>query len=124
ASTSGDPKAVPAFAAAHPELGRFGAWAKTAPWTGSYGEERYNGLNTFIFTDGSGAEHPVRWSLLPTEQPVPVPPEELAKRGPDFLEQEIQQRVASHPVRWTMTVTVASPGDQTADPNQPWPEDR
>ncbi|HET6606659.1 MAG TPA: catalase family peroxidase [Rhodopila sp.] len=124
ASTSGDPKAVPAFAAGHPELARFGAWAKTAPWTGSYAEERYNGLNAFIFTDGSGAEHSVRWSLLPAEQPVSVPPDELAKRGPDFLEQEIQQRVANHPVRWTMNVTVANPGDQTADPNQPWPEDR
>jgi catalase len=124
ASTSADPKAIPAFAATHPKLVRFGAWAKTAPWTGSYAEERYNSINAFIFTDGSGAEHAVRWSLLPADQPVPVPPEELAKRGPDFLEQEVQQRVANHPLRWTMSVTVANPGDPTSDPTQAWPEDR
>jgi catalase len=53
-----------------------------------------------------------------------VTPDDLGKLGPDFLEQEIQQRVANHPVKWTMAVTVANPGDQTADPNQPWPEDR
>jgi catalase len=124
ASTSSDPKAVPTFAGAHPEFTRFGAWVKTAPWTGSYAEERYNSLNTFIFTDGSGAEHPVRWSLMPADQPVSIAPDELAKRGPDFLEQEVQERVANHPLRWTMFVTVANPGDPTADPNQAWPEGR
>ena len=80
------------FAAAHPEFATFGAWAKSAPWTGSYAEERYNSLNSFIFVDSSGADHAVRWSLLPAAQPVAVSPDELAKRGPDFLEQEIAER--------------------------------
>jgi catalase len=50
--------------------------------------------------------------------------EELAKRGPDFLEQEITQRVQGGPQRWTMVVTVAEPGDPTADPSQAWPAGR
>ena len=124
ASGSKDPNAMKTFTAAHPEFATFGDWAKSAPWTGSYAEERYNSLNTFVFVDGSGAEHVVRWSLLPAAQPVAVPPDELAKRGPDFLEQEIAQRVASAPQRWTMVVTVADPGDPTADPSKPWPADR
>ena len=124
ASHSKDPNAMKAFAAAHPEFAKFGDWAKNGPWTGSYAEERYNGLDSFVFVDGSGAEHAVRWSLLPAAQPVAVSPDELAKRGPDFLEQEIAQRVASEPQRWTMVVTVASPGDPTADPTVAWPADR
>ena len=124
ASGSKDPDAMKTFAAAHPEIGAFGAWAKGAPWTGSYAEERFNSINSFVFVDGSGAEHVVRWSLLPSAQPIAVPPEDLAKRGPDFLEQEIVQRVGSRPLRWTMTVTVANPGDPTADPSKAWPDDR
>ena len=112
------------FAAAHPEIAAFGAWAKSAPWTGSYAEERFNSLNSFIFVDNSGAEHAVRWSLLPAAQPVPVSPDDLAKRGPDFLEQEITERVHGGPQRWTMVVTVANPGDPTADPSKAWPDDR
>ena len=54
----------------------------------------------------------------------PSPPDELAKRGPDFLEQEIAERIGGGPARWTMAVTVANPGDPTADPSQPWPQDR
>jgi catalase len=124
ASTSKDPEAMKAFAARHPEFVVFGAWAKSAPWTASYAEERYNSINSFTFVDGSGAERVVRWSLLPAAQAVPITPEELAKRGPDFLEQEITRRVRSGPQRWTMVVTVANPGDPTADPSKAWPEDR
>ncbi len=124
ASASKDPSAMRTFAGAHPEIAAFGAWAKSAPWTGSYAEDRFNGLNAFIFVDGSGAEHAVRWSLLPAAQPVPVSPDELAKRGPNFLEQEIAERVRGGPLRWTMMVTVASPDDPTADPSKAWPEDR
>jgi catalase len=124
ASGSKDPNAMKVFVAAHPEYAKFGEWAKTAPWTGSYAEERFNSLNSFIFVDGSGAEHAVRWSLLPAAQPVAISPDELAKRGPDFLEQEIAQRVASDPQRWTMVVTAANPGDPTADPTEAWPADR
>src|SRR5271169_5972601 len=124
ASASKDPNAMKTFAEAHPEIAAFGAWADSAPWTGSYAEERFNSLNSFIFVDNAGAEQAVRWSFLPTAQPVAVSPDDLAKRGPDFLEQEITQRVRGGPQRWTMAVTVANPGDPTADPTKAWPADR
>ena len=124
ASASKDPNAMKNFVAAHPEFAPFGEWAKSAPWTGSYAEDRFNSLNSFVFVDNAGAEHVVRWSLLPAAQPVPISPDDLAKRGPDFLEQEIARRVASAPQRWTMVVTIANPGDPTADPSKAWPQDR
>ncbi|UPG73137.1 catalase family peroxidase [Roseomonas gilardii subsp. gilardii] len=124
AQASKDPQAMPAFAAAHPEIANFGAWARSAPWTASYAEETYNSLNAFTFTDASGRARAVRWSLRPEARPVPVAPEDLARRGPDVLEQEIRQRVAQGPVRWDMVVTVANPGDPVADPSKAWPADR
>ena len=77
------------FVAAHPEFAAFGAWAGSAPWTGSYAEDPYNSLNGFLFTDAAGAEHAVRWSLVPAGNAGRRSPEELAKRGPDYLEEEI-----------------------------------
>ncbi len=124
ASKSKDPKAMPTFAAGHPELAGFVAWAQNGPWTGSYAEERFNSLNSFIFEDAKGISHAVRWSLVPAAHPLPVSHEDLATREPDFLEQEISKRVQSGPVRWTLLVTVANPGDPTADPTRPWPQDR
>lgn len=124
ATASKDPDAMKTFSAAHPEIGAFGAWAKTAPWTGSYAEERYNSVNAFVFTDASGTTRKVRWSLVPAATPVPVPPEELKTRAGDFLEREIVGRVQRSPQRWTMVVTVADPGDPTGDPSKAWPPDR
>jgi catalase len=124
ASASKDPDAMKNFAGAHPEIANFGAWAKSAPWTSSFAEDGFNGLNAFLFIDNTGTEHAVRWSLVPAAQPVPISPEDLAKRGPDYLEQEIAERVRGGPQRWTMKVTVANPGDQTADPSKAWPADR
>ena len=124
ASGSKDPDAMKTFAAAHPEIAAFGAWDKSPPWTGSYAEDRFNSLNSFVFTDNSGAEHTVRWSLVPAVQPVPVSPDDLAKRGPNFLEQDITERVRGGPQRWTLVVTVANPDDPTADASKAWPEDR
>jgi catalase len=124
ASGSKDPNAMKNFVAAHQELATFGGWAQSAPWTGSFAEERYNSLNSFTFTNASGATSIVRWSLLPAAQPVPVQPDELAKGGPDVLEQEIAQRIKSGPLQWAMVITVANPGDPTADPSKAWPQDR
>src|SRR4030095_13026256 len=60
ASGSKDPNAMKNFAEAHPEFATFGAWAKSAPWTGSYAEEPYHSLNTFVFVDSPGVERVVR----------------------------------------------------------------
>src|SRR6478752_7307792 len=53
------PNAIATFAAANPEFAAFSEWAKNGPWTGSYAEERFNSLNSFVFADGTGAEHVV-----------------------------------------------------------------
>jgi catalase len=118
------PDAMKTFTAAHPEFAAFGAWAKSAPWTGSYAEEPYNSLNSFVFTNEAREQRVVRWSLLPAAQPIPVPHDVLLARGPDFLEQEIARRITGGPLRWTMVVTVAAPGDPTADPTKAWPQGR
>src|SRR5579871_930410 len=121
---STDASAMKNFIAAHPEFLAFVDWAKNAPWTDSYAEDRFNSLDSFVFVDGTGAEHAMRWSLLPAAQPVSISPDDLAKRGPDYLEQEIARRVAGAPQRWTLAVTIANPGDPTADPSKAWPADR
>lgn len=119
-----DPGAMTSFAAAHPEIGAFGAWAKGAPFTASYAEERFNSLDSFVFTDGAGADHAVRWSFVPAAQPETLSADALKARGPDYLEGEIAKRVASAAQTWTLVVTVAEPGDPTADPSKAWPEGR
>lgn len=124
ASGSKDPDAMKVFAAAHPEIAAFGAWAGSAAWNQSYAEDTFNSLNAFLFVDASGATHAVRWSLKPQADVKGLSAEEFAKLGPDHLAEEITARVAAAPQRWTMVVTVADPSDPTVDPSKAWPVDR
>ncbi len=124
ASGSKDAGAMPAFAKAHPEIAAFGGWAKSAPFTPSFAENRFNSLNSFVFASAAGKEQVVRWSLVPEAPPTAIPPDELIKRGPDALEKEITERVAKGPVRWKVVVQIANVGDPTSDPSKAWPDDR
>ena len=124
AADKSDPDAMKNFIAAHPEFGAFAAWAGSAPWTASFAQEQYNSLNSFIFTNAEGQDQAVRWSFVPAAQPEAVTPDQLKARGDDFLDADITQRVQSGPQKWTLVVTVANPGDPTADPTKAWPEDR
>jgi len=124
ASASKDPNAMKMYSSEHPEILTFVGWAKSYQPTESWAEDRFNSLDSFFFTDGSGAKHAVRWSYVPEAKPVTLTADELAKRGPDFLSQDILQRVAAGPLHWELMVTVANPGDATADPTKAWPADR
>lgn len=119
-----DPDAMKRFIGAHPEFAAFGAWAGSAPFTSSYVDDRYNSLNSFVFVDASGQERTVRWSFVPAAQPELVPGAEFKTRPADFLAKDLDEKVKQQPARWTMVVTVAEPGDATADPSKAWPDAR
>lgn len=124
ASASKDPNAFKQYSAEHPEILTFGAWVKNHPRTESWAEDRFNSLDSFVFIDASGSNHVVRWSFVPSLPPVLLSPEDLAKRDSDFLAEDITRRVAAGPPHWELVITVANPGDPTADPTKPWPADR
>ncbi|QGZ63089.1 catalase family peroxidase [Paraburkholderia acidisoli] len=119
-----DPNAMKSFIAANPEFGAFAKWISTTPMTASFAEERFNSLDSFLFTNASGNTSTVRWSFVPVAKPELLSADDLKQRGPDFLATDIAQRVAAAPQRWNLVVTVANPGDPSADPSKPWPDDR
>jgi len=123
-ASSDHAEATKRFAAAHPRFAAFGAWAKSAPQTGSFAEDRFNSLNSFVFIDAAGTSRTVRWSFVPVATPRPVGADELRSRDPDFLASELAARLEAAPVRWKMVVTVAETSDPTADPSEEWPKDR
>jgi catalase len=119
-----DPAATKRFFAAHPESVPFAQWAQTAPWTASWADQTYNGLDAFRFIDAGGSSHLVRWSMEATVPPTPVAHEALAAMGPDFLEHDLVRRLAGGPLSWRLMVTFAEPGDPSNDATKAWPADR
>ncbi|WP_442677885.1 catalase family peroxidase [Sphingomonas sp. ASY06-1R] len=124
AGGSKDSEAMAKFTAAHPGTKPFLTWAMNGPWTGSYADEGYNGLNSFVFTDAAHTRRTVRWSMTPMQPVRRISATEFAKTGPDALEREIADRIARAPAKWMMTVQIAGEGDPTGDPSKAWPSDR
>jgi catalase len=119
-----DPAAMKRFAATHPDSAPFIEWSQTAPWTASWADQAYNGLNAFRFIDAGGTSHLVRWSMEPTISPTPVQHEALASMGPDFLEHDLVRRLSEGPLTWHLMVTFAEPGDPSNDATKAWPSNR
>ncbi|WP_235031487.1 catalase family peroxidase [Geminicoccus flavidas] len=115
-----DPAAVQAFLTAHPATAAALQTIKAAPPAASFATATYSGLNTFRFVNAEGEEAAVRWSMVPeqteTERPAPS--------GPNYLFDELIEAVGQGQLRWHLVVTLAGPGDVTADPTVAWPPDR
>jgi catalase len=58
------------------------------------------------------------------EHAVHLDTADATKRSPDFLMDELPERVKRGPVTFHLEAQLAAAGDPTKDPTQPWPEDR
>jgi catalase len=95
-----NPAASEHFFATHPEAQPFAEWTKTAPWTDSWADRTYNSLNAFRFVNANGQSQLVRWSMQHTAPEHFVDHRTLEKLGPDFLAQDLKQRLAQGPLSW------------------------
>jgi catalase len=109
------------FFATHPEAQPFAEWAKTAPWTDSWTDPTFNSLNAFRFVNADGQSELVRWSMQHAVPEHFVDQAMLAKLRPDFLAQDVRQRLAQRPPSWHLVVTLAKPGDPSNDATKLWP---
>jgi catalase len=116
---------MPLFLARHPEALRvLPAVAPTLRPPVSYASIPYYGIHAFKWTDAAGGERYVRYTLLPDVPVARLMPWEAKRRGGDYLQQEIRERVASGPVRFGLEVQIATPGDPVDDPSAAWPKGR
>jgi catalase len=115
-----------AFVAKDPRtvLPALAADAKALKPPTSYAEQRYHAVHAFIWLDPDGGRRAVRYAWEP-ESGVNFLTTKAAKAlGPDYLHDEFDRRLATGPVRFTLKVQVAEPGDRTDDPTVRWPASR
>ncbi|ACD61351.1 catalase family peroxidase [Xanthomonas oryzae pv. oryzae] len=119
-----DPEKLAAFGKQYPEAAKFQQWAKTAPWSDSWANTQYNGVNAFRAIAGDGRERYIRWSMRPQTPFKELSAEQRKQADGDFLATDLDARLTQGPLRWDMVLTIAEPGDAVDDPSQPWPDSR
>jgi catalase len=120
-----DMEKVGAFVAGHPETqAALELILPTLVPPASYAKCAYNGLHAFAFVDAAGERRFGRYRWEPDAGARALSDEEVEASGPDYLQEEIAERLAAGPVGFTLRVRLAEDDDPLDDPTVPWPEER
>lgn len=90
----------------------------------SYASIPYYAVHAFKWIGSGGGEQYVRYRWEPEETEPPLAKLEARQRGPDYLQQELRERLSSGPAQFSLMLQLAAEGDPVDDPAAVWPEDR
>jgi catalase len=115
---------VPKFLGSHPGGAAFIGRLMQRPVPASHGQTSYHAEHAFLFVTADGTRRYGRYHWTPEAGEVFLTPEDGAKRGPDFLREELTARVRTGPVGFRLSLQLAADGDPTDDPTAVWPDSR
>ena len=116
------PTPIEQFLGSHPAALRFVTTPRPAP--DSFGTLAFYGVNAFKFTNTRGVSHYGRYQILPVAGEHALSAADAAKATPNYLMDELPQRIAKGPVKFRLLAQVANDGDNINDPTAVWPADR
>lgn len=122
AADSPHPNPVEQFLGKHPRALKFIQDAQALP--ASFATLAYFGNNAFVFVDSAGTRRAGRYQILPAAGIVTLDSVKASKAGPEYLFEDLRQRLARGPVRFRLVAQMANPGDPTNDGSIVWPADR
>lgn len=116
------PKPIEQFLAAHPAAHAFVTAPK--PFPTSFACDTYFGVTAFEFTNAAGEKRFGRYRIAPEAGNEYFTDAAAAALPANYHFDEIVARVGKGPVRFTILVQIAAPGDVVDDATIHWPEDR
>jgi catalase len=116
------PNPIESFLGSHPAALAFVQTPKPIP--ASFATETYYALHSYRFTNRAGASRYGRYRVLPGAGDRHLDATAAAAKSPNFLIEEISERLAGGPVRMRVVVQLAEPGDPVDDVTAKWPSDR
>lgn len=113
---------IQTFLASHPAALAFVQIPKPAP--SSFARESYFGVSAMKFVNQDGQARFGRYRIVPNGGNEHLTPEAAAAKGPEYLFEEIANRIALGPVAFDLQLQLANDGDVVDDATIHWPDDR
>lgn len=104
----------------HAQLGVLQAAQIGAPV--SYVRAAYHAVHTFVVTDPNKTRRWVRFSWQPIAGVLTTDPTQPPNH--DYLRQELKDRLATEPARFSLMMTIGEVGDDFNNSSRPWPPHR
>jgi len=121
-SDPSNPKPIEQFLGSHPAALAFVQTPKPAP--SSFARETYFGVTAYHFTNSAGETQFGRYRIIPVAGNDHMDAKAAAAKGPNYLFDELQERVARGPIEFRLLVQLAQAGDVVNDATIHWPADR
>jgi catalase len=116
------PSPIEAFLGAHPKALAFVQAPKPAP--SSFARESYFGVTAMRFTNKDGVSRYGRYRIVPEAGSDHLPDAIAVARSPNFLFDELAERIARGPIVFRVLTQLANDGDTVDDATVHWPEER
>lgn len=116
------PNAIERYLGSHPKALEFVQAPKPIP--ASLAHESFFAVSAFKFTAANGSARFGRYRILPDIGSAYLTDAQASEKSPDFLFDEVKQRIAKGPIQYHIVVQLAEPGDVTDDATVRWPEGR
>lgn len=119
-----DATKVGAYLSDHPEALAAVTAAVTHVIPASFAALVFNSIHAFGFVDAADRVRWGRYQLVPEATDEPLSDEEASHRPPNYLADELGERLAVGPARFDLDVVLAGDEDDVDDPTVAWPEHR
>jgi len=116
------PNAIERFLSTHPAALAFVQAPKPIPT--SFARESFFAVSAFKFTNADGVSRYGRYRVLPVAGNEYLDDKAAAPKTPNFLFDEIKERIAKGAITFRIVVQLANDGDIVDDATVRWPEDR
>jgi catalase len=116
------PNAIERFLGAHPAALAFVQAPKPIPT--SFAKESFFAISAFKFTNAHGVSRYGRYRMLPVAGNEYLDGTAAGSQSPNFLFDELKERIAKQPVQFRIVVQLAKEGDIVDNATVRWPEDR
>jgi catalase len=120
AKLAGSP--LEAFLGSHPKALAFVQLPKPAP--SSFAREAFFGLAAMRFTNQDGKSRYGRYRVVPEAGVDHLSDGAAAAKGPNYLFDELTERVSKGPIKLDVLAQLANDGDPLEDATTLWPEER
>lgn len=124
ATKAADPAKVKAFVDANPVVLQQGKYFASQPVPASFASVRYWGVHGFGFTNAKGNKTWGKWVFEPIGGVQGLTDDEAKAKGPNFLFDDLRERVRAGNVAFDFNLEIAEAGDVVNNATIPLPEGR
>lgn len=118
-----DMERVKAFSVANPETLRQASYIAAHPLPPSFAGTTYWGVHSFPATNSTGETRFIKFKIAPVGAEVTPTESEAAAKSANFLHDDLEHRVTSGDVRFSVMALLDRPGDPTMDVTVRWPDE-